>query len=79
MSKVKIKQSIKYSTNGTNCISLNKGDTVENLPADIEKAWLNRGVCELVKVEQKETKVIAPVKEVKKQTRKRATKAKAKK
>ncbi len=56
----------RYSSNGVNCICLEAGQVVDNLPEKIELAWLNRGVCELDKpVVKKETKVVEPVKEVK--------------
>jgi len=67
MSKVKMLEANKYSSNGVNCICLEVGQVVDNLPENIEAAWLNRGVCELDKpVIEKETKVVEPVEEVKK-------------
>ncbi len=78
MSKVKMKESAKYSSNGIDCICLSVGDVVSNLPADVESAWLKRGVCELDKPAKKETKVVSPVEETKVET-KAAPKKKAKK
>lgn len=76
MSKVKMKEAAKYSSNGTDCICLEAGQVVDNLPEKIESAWLKRGVCELDKPAKKETKVVNPVEEVKKAP---AKKKKAKK
>ena len=71
MSKVKMLEDNKYSSNGVNCICLEAGQVVDNLPEDIESAWLNRGVCELDKPAKKETKVVNPVEEVKTPTKKK--------
>ena len=65
MSKVKMLEDAKYSSNGSDCICLEAGQVVDNLPENIEASWLNRGVCELDKPAKKETKVVNPVEEVK--------------
>lgn len=71
MSKVKMLEDRRYSSNGTNCICLEAGQVVDNLPENIEAAWLERGICELDKPTKKETKVVNPVKEVKTPTKKK--------
>jgi len=62
--KVKILKDCKYSSNGTNCIDLAAGDVVDDLPCNVELAWIGRGVCEECKP-KKETKVVNPVVETK--------------
>lgn len=73
MSKVKMKEAAKYSSNGSDCICLCLGDVVSDLPANIEEAWLKRGVCELDKPAKKETKVVNPVEETKETSPKKKT------
>lgn len=75
--KVKILKDCKYSSNGTNCINLAAGDIVDDLPCNVESAWLERGLCEADKPKaepKKETKVVNPVVETK--AKKKTTKAK---
>lgn len=81
MSKVKMLESIKYSSTGTDCICLEAGQVVDNLPENIEAAWLARGVCELNKptLVKKETKVVNPVEEVKEVKSTKPKKKKARK
>ena len=75
MSKVKMLEDRRYSSNGTDCICHEAGQVVDNLPEDIESAWLNRGVCELDKQPaKKETKVVNPVEETKAPTKKKKAK-----
>ena len=74
MSKVKMKESGMYSSNGTDCICLSVGDVVNDLPADIEAAWLSRGVCSLDEPMKRETKVVKPVEETKAAPKKKAKK-----
>ncbi len=74
MSKVKMKEAAEYSSNGTNCICLCAGDVVDNLPGDIEAAWLKRGVCELDKPAKKEIKVVSPGQETKAPAKKKKVK-----
>ncbi len=74
MSKVKMLESNKYSSNGVNCICLEAGQVVDNLPENIEAAWLERGVCELDKPAKKETKIVNPVEEVKAPAKKKKAK-----
>lgn len=69
MSKVKMKESGMYSSNGSNCICLSVGDVVDNLPANVEASWLASGVCELDRPAKKETKVVSPVEETKVETK----------
>ena len=71
MSKVKMKEAAKYSSNGTDCICLSVGDVVDNLPANVEESWLKSGVCELDKPAKKETKVVSPIEETKVETKKK--------
>ena len=75
--KVKILKDCKYSSNGTNCIDLAAGDIVDDLPCNIESAWLESGLCEADKPKpaKKETKVVNPVVETKAPVKKK-TKAK---
>lgn len=72
MSKVMIHEDIKYSSNGSDCVCLKGGQSVDNLPADIEAAWLERGICSLDEPMKRETKVVKPVEETKAAPKKKA-------
>ena len=74
MSEVKMLEDRRYSSNGTDCICLEAGQVVDNLPENIEAAWLERGICELNKPAKKETKVVNPVEEIKAPAKKKKAK-----
>ena len=74
--KVTIIKECQYSSNGTNCVTLSVGETVDNLPKDIEAAFLLRGNIKAFSEAKKETKVVNPVLETKTAPKKKSTKVK---
>ena len=62
-----------YSSNGTNCVTLKAGDSVEDVKPDILADWLARGICgeEPKIIPKKEVKIMQPVEETKAEPKKK--------